>query len=437
MKSTALINVKVVDLDSGSHKSEAIIINEKGIIESIESVEMIMEEKNHYDIIDGKDCYVLPGLINAHAYLFASGKPHNFNASPNILNKLYWFANTGIGKKILTNIMKKNAKIELESGVTTIRSVGEFFYQDVKLRNNFREEKGSGPNLFVSGFFLSVTDGHGAPYLALESDSPWEGRKNVRKNAKQDVDWIKICITGGVTDAKRIGEAGALQFTLEETTAICEEAHKNGTMVAAHVESSEGVRIALKAGVDTIEHGAELDEEMIHLFKYNPNALRGYTSLIPTFSAAVPSEFFSKDKLKQNDITIINGKMVYQEMVTCFKQALENNVMIGVGNDASMAYVTHYDFWRELAYFVKIGQIKPIEAIKLATKQNAEILGVAHLYGSIEVGKVADLILVKENPAENIQALSQIEEVIKDGVLVKRQGYKKDSQLEKLLDNII
>ncbi|WP_242536829.1 amidohydrolase family protein [Vagococcus fluvialis] len=102
-----------------------------------------------------------------------------------------------------------------------------------------------------------------------------------------------------------------------------------------------------------------------------------------------------------------------------------------------MAYVNHYDFWRELAYFVKIDQIKPIEAIKLATKQNAEILGVAHLYGSIEVVKVADLILVKENPAENIKALSQIEEVIKDGVLVKRQGYKKDFQLEKLLDNII
>ncbi|MDR2278963.1 MAG: hypothetical protein LBE23_13985 [Vagococcus sp.] len=97
MKHTALINVKVVDLDSGSHKSEAIIINEKGIIESIESVDSIMEEKNHYEIIDDKNCYVLPDLINAH--LFTSDKPHNFNASPKILNKLYWLANTGIGKR--------------------------------------------------------------------------------------------------------------------------------------------------------------------------------------------------------------------------------------------------------------------------------------------------------------------------------------------------
>ncbi|MEG0286450.1 MAG: amidohydrolase family protein [Vagococcus sp.] len=433
MNKTALVNVRLVSLKEGTYKNVNIIINQKGFIESIDSNELIDET---YNRIDGNDCYVLPGLINAHAHLFSSGKPHNFNASPKILNKIYWLAQTTLGKKILRKIMRKNAKIELDSGVTTIRSVGEFFYQDVKLRDELKEVRGSGPNLLVSGFFLSVTDGHGAPYLALESDSPWEARKSVRKNAKQDVDWIKICVTGGVTDAKRIGEAGALQFTLEEVEAICDEAHKNGTMVSAHVESSEGVRIALKAGVDTIEHGAELDEEMIHLFKYNPKSLRGYSALIPTFSAAIPSEFFSQSELNQKDVTIINGKMVYQEMVTCFQQAIEHDLMIGVGNDASMPYVTHYDFWREIMYFVKLGKISPIKAIEMATKKNAEILGLGHLYGTVEVGKVADLILLKENPAENIRDLEHVDKVIKAGILIDKKPIKKDEHLETLLNQI-
>ncbi|MGR9594464.1 amidohydrolase family protein [Bacillus thuringiensis] len=207
--------------------------------------------------------------------------------------------------------MKKNALVALKSGVTTMRSVGEFFYQDVKLRDNIQAEKVIGPDLLVSGFFISATGDHGAPYLALETDGPWDGVKNVRKNVRQGVGLIKICVTGGVTDAKTIGEAGRIQLTEEEVLAICKEAHKIGMMVAAHVESTEGVRIDLKGGVDTIEHGAQMDDEIISLYKQNPNALRGYTSLIPAFQAAYPYALLDRSKTNINDVLFENAK-------TCF-----------------------------------------------------------------------------------------------------------------------
>ncbi|WP_442955632.1 amidohydrolase family protein [Paenibacillus sp. LX16] len=229
-----------------------------------------------------------------------------------------------------------------------MRSVGEFFYTDVQLRDEINANRFVGPNLLVSGYFLSVTGGHGAPYLTLIGDSPWEARKNVRINVKSGVDLIKICVTGGVTDANMVGEAGRLQITEEEVAAICEEAHKIGMRVAAHVESTEGVRIALKGGVDSIEHGAEMDEEIISLYKNNPRALKGYTALIPTMQAAYPTAKLDTGLKKVNETVKGNSRLVYDSMLKGLRQAVEHNIKIGVGTDAAMSYVTHYDIWREV-----------------------------------------------------------------------------------------
>ncbi|WP_410993684.1 amidohydrolase family protein [Bacillus cereus] len=264
-----------------------------------------------YEQIDIKKQYVMLGLINAHAHLFSDGTPKGLSFSEDVLNFGIKLLDTRFGKKFIYNRMKKNALVALKSGVTTMRFVGEFFYQDVKLRDDIQAEKVIGPDLLVSGFFISATGGHGAPYLALETDGPWDGVKNVRKNVRQGVGLIKICVIGGVTDAKTIGEAGRIQLTEEEVLAICKEAHKIGMMVAAHVESTEGVRIALKGGVDTIEHGAQMDDEIISLYKQNPNALRGYTSLIPTFQAAYPYALLDRSKTNINDVLFENAK-------TCF-----------------------------------------------------------------------------------------------------------------------
>ncbi|MEJ8305534.1 amidohydrolase family protein [Saccharibacillus sacchari] len=380
--------------------------------------------------------FVMPGLINAHVHLFSDGKPMQLSVGENLLNAGVKLLGTGLGKRILIKRMRKNAETALQSGVTTMRSVGEFFYQDVKLRDLIQNGKAQGPRLMVSGFFLSVTGGHGAPFLALEGDSPWEGRKNVRKNVRGGVDWIKICTTGGVTDAKALGEAGRLQMTEDEVTAICDEAHKIGLMVAAHAESPEGVRVALRGGVDTIEHGAAMDAETISLFKNNPRSLRGYSSLIPTLQAGYPTALLDRDLTNVSDTVYGNACLIYEHMLKGFRQALEHGITIGIGTDAAMSYVTHYNLWRELDHMIRFAGITTMKAIDLVTRSNAEILGLGDDRGTIDRGKKADLLVLEQNPLENIRALADPYQVMLNGAFVEKRTVRKIPEVDLLLDRI-
>nr|WP_269846988.1 amidohydrolase family protein [Paenibacillus sonchi] len=377
----------------------------------------------------------MPGLINAHVHLFADGKPFTLSASEGLLDfAFHHMLDTRLGRSVLKKRMKRNALTALHSGVTTMRSVGEFLYTDVQLRDEIKANQFVGPNLLVSGYFLSVTGGHGAPYLALVGDSPWEARKNVRINVKNGVDLIKICVTGGVTDAKMAGEAGRLQMTEEEVTAICEEAHKIGIRVAAHVESTEGVRVALKGGVDTIEHGAEMDEEIISLYQNNPRALKGCTALIPTLQAAYPSAKLDLSLTKVSETVKENSRRVYDSMLKGVRQAVEHGIQIGVGTDAAMPYVTHYDLWRELDHFMRQTKLNSRRIIEQVTKSNAEILGIDHLTGSIDIGKQADLIVLEQNPLDNIQALAGAAMVMVRGTLIQTPAVTRIRAVDELLD---
>ncbi|MBW9325013.1 amidohydrolase family protein [Enterococcus casseliflavus] len=432
MKRTVLKNGQIVLLDQKRVLKGNIVFNDSGCIEYVGTNPVVLDE--HTQVIDCQNKYIFPGLINAHAHLFASGKPLNLQIPAFVTRIGYMMLKTSVGNALLRKIMHQNAQTQLQSGVTTLRSVGEFFYQDVRLRDWYESGESLGPTLQVSGFFLTTTEGHGAPYLALEGDSPWEGRKNVRKNLRQGIDWIKICVTGGVTDALRIGEAGALQLTEEEIEAICEEAHKVGRMVAAHVESTEGVRIAFRAGVDSIEHGAVMDEEIIELYKKNPKSYRGYTTLVPTFQAAAPFALLKKEETQVSDIVYENGKIVYEAMLASFHEAVGQGIALGAGNDASMSFVTHYDFWRELDHFVRYGGITPAQALEIATLGNAKLLGIDTDYGSIEAGKKADLLVLSENPLENVRHLNTIEQVYKHGQLVEKKTVKRYPEIDRLLD---
>ncbi|MEC0169134.1 amidohydrolase family protein [Paenibacillus graminis] len=389
----------------------------------------------HYQAIDVEGKYVMPGLINAHVHLFADGKPFTLSASEGLLDfAFHHLLDTRLGRSVLKKRMKRNALTALHSGVTTMRSVGEFLYTDVQLRDEIKANQFVGPNLLVSGYFLSVTGGHGAPYLALVGDSPWEARRNVRINVKNGVDLIKICVTGGVTDARTVGEAGRLQMTEEEVAAICEEAHKIGMRVAAHVESTEGVRIALKGGVDTIEHGAEMDEEIIRLYRNNPRALKGCTALIPTLQAAYPSAKLDLSLTKVSGTVKENSRRVYDSMLKGVRQAVEHTIKIGVGTDAAMPYVTHYDLWRELDHFMRQTKLNSRQIIEQVTKANAEILGIDHLTGSIDTGKQADLIVLEQSPLDNIQALADAAMVMVRGNLIQTPSVTRIQAVDELLD---
>lgn len=429
-------NVIHGDQHQGLAKNMTIMINEHGRIQQI-GKEHDMAIPGHYETIDLAGKYVMPGLINAHVHLFADGKPFTLSASEGMLQFAYnHILNTKFGKSVLKKRMKHNALTALHAGVTTMRSVGEFFYTDVALRDEINANAFVGPNLLVSGFFLSVTGGHGAPYLALVGDSPWEARKNVRINVKHGVDLIKICVTGGVTDAKMVGEAGHLQMTVDEVTAICDEAHKIGLRVAAHVESTEGVRVALKGGVDTIEHGAEMDDEIIGLYKNNPNALNGYTALIPTLQAAYPSASLDTSVTKVSATVKENSRLVYTSMLKSVHQAIEHGITMGVGTDAAMPYVTHYDMWRELDHYMRQANLSTAQVIEMATRTNAKILGVDQVTGTLEVGKNADLIVLKHNPLERIEALSDVNMVMVNGNLIQTPSITRIPEVDQLLNSV-
>lgn len=431
----AFTNCNVFDgnLDSSMKNGMVILVNNKGLIYKIGNKD---ETKipSDYEIIDIKNKYIMPGLINAHVHLFASGKPLEAATGEEMQKLIFGFVRTRLGKSFLKKSMKRNVINALNSGVTTLRCVGDILYNDVKIRDEINNNKYLGPRLIVSGNMISITGGHGAPNLSLISDSPWEGRKCVRKNVKAGVDLIKICVTGGIADARMLGEAGRVQMTVEEVAAICDEAHKIGMLVAAHVESMEGIRIALKGGVDTIEHGSEMDDEIINLFKNNPESLRGYSALIPTLQAALPINRLDKNITKVNDLNKKNTCIVCNGMLCGIKQALEAGIKIGLGTDASMTYVTHYNTWRELDYLVRYAGITPKQAIYHATKANAEIIGVDEYTGSLDTGKYADLIVLEEDPLKNIRTLSKPSMVVVRGNIIDKPKLKRIKKVDDILE---
>ena len=269
--------------------------------------------------------------------------------------------------------------------------------------------------------------------LQVVSDSIPEIRKSVRKNLRKGVDYVKILSTGGVMDARKIGEAGRRQMTLEEIETACIEAHRAGLLVATHCESTEGIKEALQGGIDSIEHAAEITDDLIPLFKNNPKSLRGYTVVTPTISAGMGLATLSIEETKITPESFENAKLIEKGMILALQKAYKEGIKISCGTDASVPYSTHYEVWKELKYYLKYTDMSPQEALYFATKGNAENIGIDDITGSIEVGKSADLIVVPGNPLENINYLGEAFKVIIRGHLIKHPKVKKIKKLKELI----
>lgn len=278
---------------------------------------------------------------------------------------------------------------------------------------------------------ISVPGGHMAGSLAFEAHSIEEVQHYVQKIANTKADLIKLMITGGVLDAKKRGEPGELKMSPEFVKAACVEAHRLGLKVAAHVESSEGVKVALENGVDTIEHGAFVDDEIISLFKKN------HASHIATISPALPFALFDRSISHATEEQQFNGKIVFDGIIECAKTCLKENIPVGLGTDTGCPYITHYDMWREIHYFHKYCNVSNQFALHTATLGNAKILGLDNKIGSIEEGKVADLISCKENPLEHLQALRNLTFVMSKGKIINHTKLKKYHEVETELDKFI
>lgn len=382
-----------------------------------------------YEIIDLKGKYIMPGLINLHVHLPASGKPKKKASDPKKLVKLV--KSNFLFKKFAQRLCENYALMELKSGVTTIRTVGGILDFDSMIRDRIHNNEILGPRILASNMAISVVDGHMAGSLAYEAKSVEDAKHYVQMIAKDKPDLIKLMITGGVLDAKVKGEPGELKMPSEYVKAACEEAHRLGLKVAAHVESTEGVYVALENGVDTIEHGAKVNPEIIQLFK------RQNASHIVTLSPALPFALFDRSISNVSEIEQFNGKVVFEGIIDCAKACLENNIPVGLGTDTGCPYVTHYDMYRELVYFHKFCNVSNAFALYTATKRNAQIAGIDDITGSIEVGKCADMIITENNPLDNIEALRNISMVVVKGKILYDIKNKKMKEVEKELDKYL
>jgi len=382
-----------------------------------------------YEEIDLQGKYILPGLINMHVHLAGNGKPQKKQRDNEALVKK--IMSNGLTKAIAYNLVCGFAKDELYSGVTTIRTVGGLGDFDTRLRDDIAAGKKPGPRILAANEGISVPGGHMAGSVAIAADSVEEALQHLETSKAQKVDLVKLMITGGVLDAKEKGVPGELKMAHEMVKAVCDKAHTMGYMVAAHVESPEGVKAALKNGVGSIEHGAKADEEMISLFKEH-NAF-----LCTTLSPALPYALFDRSITNTSEVEQFNGNVVFEGIIDCAKAAIANDIPVVLGNDVGCPWITQYDFWRELYYFHKYVGVSNAFALYTATCRGAEMAGIGDITGTLEPGKCADMIVVEKNPLEDLRVLRNVDMVIVQGKVIRAPKVKKKQIVETELDKFL
>jgi len=392
----------------------------------------ITEIKQNDPSVEGEDLkgkYIIPGLINLHVHTPGTGFPKKKQTDSKKVAKLM------MSNKFLQNIGRKMCKdavqTELLSGTTTIRTVGGLAHFDSELRDKVNAGQLDGPRILSSDMAVTIPGGHMEGSVAFGASNNEEFVKFITENANYGVDWIKIMITGGVLDAKVRGEPGEVKMSPEQVKLCCDTAHALGKKVCAHVESPKGIQIALDCGVDSIEHGAQINDKIVEQFK-KQNAV-----LVATLSPAVPLAKFDPKVTGGSEIQRFNSEVLLDGIIDATEDCIKAGVKVGLGTDTVCPFVTHYDMWRELEYVHFLCDMDRKYCLYLGTLNNAEILGVEKETGSIEVGKSADFIIIDKNPLEGFDTIRNPKAVVFKGKEFNNPQVKKSPICEEKLDEYL
>jgi imidazolonepropionase-like amidohydrolase len=407
-KTTYIRAGHLFDAASENLRDNVVIVVEGDRIKSVESANVAIPAGS--TIVDLSHATVLPGLIDCHTHLaFRADRYDPIN----------YFKDTPFSQGFTA---VRNAHSTLLAGFTTVRDVGSPPFAAVDLRNAINEGSISGPRIVASGPGISITGGHGdingfspESHVGLFpehrgyqiADGVDQVRETIRAQVKYGVDVIKILATGGVLSQ---GDSpGAPQYTFEELKTAADEAHAAGRKIAAHAHGTEGIRRAILAGIDSIEHASLANEEDMQLAKqhgtyfvmdiYNDDYILG-----KAIEFGLPQENVNKEKMV--------GRLQREN----FEKAVHAGVKMAFGTDAGV--YPHGDNGKQFKYMVQYG-MSPAQAIRAATFNAADLIGRSKDVGTIEPGKYADIIAVADNPLQNVRALETVGFVMKGGVVYK------------------
>ncbi len=396
MKNSLLITCKgLIDGKNKEIQEDVYLLVEEGIIRKIGpqgNIPHLDFSQGNMELLDYRHGYITPGMIDAHVHM-------TFSAEADTMGTLTSKSNASLAIDGMNNL-----KATLSGGITAIRDLGAPNYIDVDLRNAQVKGEITGPKSLVSGKFITMTGGHGWQ-IGHECDGTQEVTKGAREQLKHGADVIKIMATGGVLTPGV--DPNSSQLSETEIKAAVTEAHKVGKKTAPHAQGIYGIKNAIRAGIDSVEHGVYLDDEAADMM------VEQGTFLVPTFSAIYNIIKYG-EKHGIPKFAVDKAKAIKDVHFESFQKARKKGVKIAMGTDAGTPFNRHGDNLFELKLMVDMGMTS-IEAIQSSTYESAKLLGIDDFHGSLEVGKKADFLLVKNNPLTDIQNLLAFEGIYQAG----------------------
>jgi imidazolonepropionase-like amidohydrolase len=397
MKDLVLTNCNLIDGTGAPPRQIAALTVSGGRITGVHAT--VPQTQSDAETIDLGGRTLLPGLINAHIHIMLDAGPDTF---------IYIHRNTL--PQIVLHAAARGERI-LRAGITTARDLGGYEYAEMALRDAFAAGEFPGPRLLCAGKLITMTGGHGRD-IGIEADGPDEVRKAARQNLKQGADCLKFMATGGVLTSGV--EPGVAQLGEDEMRAGIVEARKVGKLTATHAQGTEGIKAAIRAGINTVEHGIFLDDEAIEMMAscgvvFVPTLAAPYRIVEAGEAAGIPAYAVEK------------SKRVMEAHRRSFEWALAAGVTISAGNDGGTPFNPCEDLVTEIRLMVEYG-MNPLAAIRAATLGSAKALGVSEETGTIEPGKLADCLVLEKDadPLRDITSLGRVWMVVKQGKIVNR-----------------